>query len=62
VTAFVGDVIEAVYCAVAEIRPYSTHGGGTMIHFHYLIRIGRYTYIIVIYQLSLVYNDGARPS
>jgi len=45
VTAFVGDVIEAVYRAVAEIRPYSTHGGGTMIHFCHLIRIGRLTYL-----------------
>lgn len=34
VTAFVGDVIEAVYRAVAEIRPYSAHGDGTMIHIY----------------------------
>jgi len=40
VTAFVGDVTEAVYGAVAEIRPYSTHGCGTMTRFYCLIRIG----------------------
>lgn len=44
VTAFVGDVIEAVYRAVAEIRPYSTHGGGTMIHFYYLPHLYRLIY------------------
>lgn len=40
VTAFVSDVIEAVYCAIAKISPYSAHGDGTMIYFYWLIHIG----------------------
>lgn len=56
-TAFVGYVIEAVYRAVAEIRPYPTHGGGTMMHF--LLPLYRlFTHIMVYYS----YNDSAHPA